>query len=296
MTRLAVLSDIHGNLPALEAVLCDLAQFSVDQVIVAGDVINWGPFSAQVVQRITREGWTVMRGNHEFYLLDQQTPRALPEWDDVSSFPLLPWLHRQLNGSWQDVIDGWPDTVCLHSPDAPPLSVFHGSPMNPRDPIYPTTTEDEIQTLFAGVDETFLVTGHTHLAMDRRVGRWRVLNPGSVGVPLDGKLSAGYMLLDGDAAGWRPSFRRVPFDYGPLFREFERQHFLDECGVVGRLVLEEFETARAWLYPFLHWRHAICPEAPLTMSLLEEFAKVDPRGYMPEPYRRFWIDVRAIPV
>ena len=70
MTQLAILSDIHGNLPALDAVLNDLAQFKVDQVVVAGDVINWGPFSAQVMERVTREGWPALRGNTEFYLLD----------------------------------------------------------------------------------------------------------------------------------------------------------------------------------------------------------------------------------
>ena len=61
MTRLAVLADLHGNLPALEAVLQDLSQFRVDRVIVAGDVVNWGPFSAQVLERVTREGWAVVR-------------------------------------------------------------------------------------------------------------------------------------------------------------------------------------------------------------------------------------------
>ena len=82
LTTLAVLSDLHGNLPALEAVLADLAQFQVDQAIVAGDVINWGPFSAQVMERVTAGGWAVIRGNNEFYLLDYDTPRAPAAWSN----------------------------------------------------------------------------------------------------------------------------------------------------------------------------------------------------------------------
>ena len=70
MTRLAVLADLHGNLPAFEAVRTDLAQFSVDRVVVAGDLINWGPSSAEVAARVLEAGWAVIRGNNEFYLLD----------------------------------------------------------------------------------------------------------------------------------------------------------------------------------------------------------------------------------
>ena len=70
MTMLAILADIHGNLPALEAVLEDLAHFKVDHVVVAGAMVNWGPFSAQVMDRVTSEGWAVIRGNNEFYWSD----------------------------------------------------------------------------------------------------------------------------------------------------------------------------------------------------------------------------------
>jgi predicted phosphodiesterase len=95
MTRLAVLSDIHGNLPALEAVLADMKPFAVDQVVIAGDVVNWGPFSADVMERVTCENWAIIRGNNEFYLLEYNTPRQPEHWQ---SYTLLPWLYHQLQG------------------------------------------------------------------------------------------------------------------------------------------------------------------------------------------------------
>ncbi len=284
MTRLAVLSDIHGNLPALHAVLADLAQFKVDQIIVPGDVVNWGPFSAQVLERVTREGWPVVRGNNEFYLLDYNTPRAPVEWNDDGRFPMLPWLHRQLNGHWQNVIAGWRDSLSMQFPDAPPIRVFHGSPRDNTEPIYPITPAPEIETLLAGIDETTIIAGHTHLIMDRQVGRWHILNAGSVGVPVDGILTASYMLLDGNAEGWRASWRRVPFDYAPVFEEFARQRFVDECGLVGRIVVEEFKTARLHLTPFLNWRNANCPDAPFELSLFDEFSQADRWAYTPLAY------------
>jgi predicted phosphodiesterase len=281
VTRLAVLADIHGNLPALEAVLADLASFPVDHVIVAGDVVNWGPFSAQVMERVTRAGWAVIRGNNEFYLLDYDTPRQPEHWRE---YVLLPWLCAQLRGRWPHVIAAWPDALSLRFPDAPPIRVVHGSPRSASEPIYPVSTEAEIETMLAGVDETTLIAAHTHLAMDRRVGRWHLLNPGSVGNPLDGLPGASYMLLDGDARGWRATFRRVPFDLEAVLREFERQRFLESYGVTAWLVVEEFKTMRLQVHPFNHWRARHRPAAPLTADLLAEFAKINPWDYTPQAY------------
>jgi predicted phosphodiesterase len=284
LTRLAVLSDIHGNSIALEAVLADLARTRVDQIVIAGDIINWGPFSAQVVERIAREGWSVIRGNNEFYLLDYDTPRAPAEWSDPGQFPLIPWLSRQMNGRCRTIVEGWPDTLSLQFPDAPPLRVIHGSPLDNKESIFPGTPESEISAMFAGVEEETIVAAHTHIIMDRRVAGRHIVNPGSVGTPLDGLITASYMLLDGNAEGWRATLRRVDFNYAPLFAEFERQRFVEECGLIGKLVLEEFKTARLHVLPFIHWHMANCPEAPFAISLFEEFCRADRWAYTPIEY------------
>jgi hypothetical protein len=169
MTRLAVLADLHGNLPALEAVLRGLAQFTVDHVIVAGDVVNWGPFSAQVLEHVTREGWAVVRGNNEFYLLDYDTPRAPAAWRD---YAMLPWLHRQLTGRWRSLIAAWLDSLSLRFSDAPPIRVVHGSPRSAWEPIYPVSTPAEVGAMPDGIEETTVIAAHTRLPMDRRVNGW----------------------------------------------------------------------------------------------------------------------------
>jgi predicted phosphodiesterase len=287
MTRLALLADIHGNLPALEAVLQDLQSFDVDQVVIAGDAISWAPFSAQVLEIITRERWPVIRGNHEYYLLDFDTPRAPSHWNEYS---LLPWMHQQLNERWRNVVATWPDTLSLRFADAPPLRIIHGAPHNPWKPLYAHSSDEELATLLHDVEEDWLVAGHTHLITDRHVHgsegkQWHLFNPGSVGVPLDGIQQASYMLLEGNADGWQPTFRRVPFDYTTLFEEFQRGNFVQECGVTGHLVMREFQTARVQVHPFLQWRKACCPDAPLSLDLLKEFDKVDASQYALPAYR-----------
>ena len=270
MTTVAILSDIHGNLPALEAVLTDLANFDVDHIIVPGDVINFGPFSRQTAELVIENGWSVLRGNNELFLVDYKTPRAPAEWDDPVQFAPTAWLDRQFGKTQKTRIGSWPDTLNLRYRDTPQIMVCHGTPQSPWDSIYSTSTDEEIGKLLSTVETDFVICGHTHLPMDRQVGRWRIFNPGSVGVPLDGVHSASYMILAGNEQGWTPTFRRVPFDYEAVFDEFERSAYNRESGPVGRLVVEIYRTARP-LMGFIRWRETYKPESALTHELVNEF-------------------------
>ncbi len=282
MTKLAVLADIHGNLPALEAVLADIAtQGGVDQVIIAGDVVNWGPFSAAVMARVTRDNWAIIRGNNEYYLLEYNTPRQPAHWHDYN---LLPWLYHQLSGHWQRVIASWPDEITLRFPDAPPIRMFHGQPDNPWRSIHPLMSDEEISTILRDLDGPTIVAAHSHLALDRQVGPYHLINPGSVGVPLDGTHLASYALLEGTPAGWTATFRRIAFDLDAVLREFERTNFVAQYGIPARLVVKEFETARLELHPFQAWRRAECPDEPVSAALLECFEHVDKWPYIPPEY------------
>lgn len=285
MTRLAILADIHGNMPALEAVMQDMAPFHVDQVVVAGDAINWGPFSAQVVETIVREGWAVIRGNNEYYLLDYNTPRQPPHW---ATYGLLPWLREQLEGRWLNTIAAWPDEISLRYPDGPPVRVVHGAPGDPWFSLHPLLTDEEFLARVGQTSERTIIAGHSHIALDRCVGPWRVLNPGSVGVPLDGIHSASYMLLDSDSdehgGGWRATFRRVLFDSTPVLEAYRQTHFVERWGTIAALVVQEFERARLAVYPFNRWRRQQGIETESADGLLEAFAQVDPWPFVPPEY------------
>lgn len=282
MTRLAVLSDIHSNLPALEAVFADMAHFQIDQIVVAGDVVNGGPFSRQVMDFLADKHCAIIRGNNELYLTDWNTPRAPQHW---GRFTLPPYTIGQLGDQWMNVICSWPDALSLRFRDAPSVRVVHGSPRSHFEAIFPISTDDEITTLLEGIEETTIIAAHSHLILDRQVGHWHILNPGSVGNPLDGYPTGSYLLLDGDAQGWRGRLRRVTFDVGRVLAEFERTNFVEQCGVVGHLVVEEYRSHRLEVLPFLEWWRATCPDEPHSMALLEPYSRVNKRVYMPLAYR-----------
>ena len=193
MTRLAALADIHGNLPALQAVIDDMAHFAVDHVVVAGDSINCGPFSREVMELVLERHWALIRGNNEFYALDHDTPRAPEHW---SSFTLPPFLREQLGAHWLAVIAGLPDALSLRFPDAAPARVAHGVPGNPWIAITPRSTADDVNAWLNGVEETTIISAHSHIAMERHLGTLAHLQSGF------GRF----------AAGWRSP--RQLYDFG----------------------------------------------------------------------------------
>ena len=284
MTRLAVLADIHGNLPALAAVIDDMAQFAVDQVVVAGDSINWGPFSRAVMEVIWERRWPVIRGNNELYLLDYETERAPAHW---SRFTMPPYLHEQLGDDWVNAIAALPDTLQLRFRDAPPIRVCHGIPGDPWTAITPLTSPAQIRRWLRDISERTLICAHSHIALERQVDDRRIFNPGSVGVPLDGEHSASYMILDGRDAGWElAAHRRLPINVAPVLAEFERTNFTERCGVTAHLVIDEFRSARLHLAAYISWKAKHRDAYDDSLELLQEFRNLpDVTPYLPPAYR-----------
>jgi diadenosine tetraphosphatase ApaH/serine/threonine PP2A family protein phosphatase len=201
----------------------------------------------------------------------------------------LAWLADQLR-EWHHVIAAWPDDLLLRYPDAPDLHVVHGRPGNPWRGIYAAPHHDDAtvaEWLDAGRAPT-LIAAHTHLALDRWVGQRRVINPGSVGVPLDGQPTAAYMILDGDADGWQvTAARRVPFDVAAAVDGLRRSGFIDAGGPIAELALEEVQQHVIRVHAFLNWHWDAHPDEPQTRAHLDAFRQLDPRPHTMAPYRPF---------
>jgi hypothetical protein len=127
-----------------------LENYDVDQVIVAGDVINFGLCSRKSAEIVIEKGWPVIRGYNEYFLLDYKTPRAPAEWNDPIQFAPTAWPDRQFAPELKSRIARWPDLITLRFKDAPPIQVFHGTPNDPWDSIYCTLTDEEIKKLLFG--------------------------------------------------------------------------------------------------------------------------------------------------
>lgn len=212
--RIAVLSDIHGNLQALEAVLRDAQQRGVEGMVHLGDLVGYGPKSEEVVQRVRAEDLAGVVGNYDLAVchLDADLGQALylkPSLSAVGRATYL-WTRDHVGEETRTFLRSLPAQLRVEEGDLACLFT-HGSPERPNEYLLPDTPDARLQELFEGTGAQVLVVGHTHVAQVRRVGESVLLNPGSVGRPKDGDPRASYLILD-TTSGLRAEQIRVEFD------------------------------------------------------------------------------------
>jgi predicted phosphodiesterase len=198
---LALLYDIHGNLPALEAVLDDLSGRDVDRYLLGGDMAPFGAWPAETVARLRALDDAVwIRGNTERWLVER-----LP--DDEPMAAAVQACRDDLGDELADELGALPENARI---DAATMA-WHGSPVSDMRSFMPEPAEDEAE-LLEGVTDGRLVFGHTHLQFQRPAMREGIelLNPGSVGIPLDGDHRAAYGLLAPDGS---VELHRVEYDW-----------------------------------------------------------------------------------
>jgi putative phosphoesterase len=247
--RIAILADIHGNLPALEAVLEDLKQAQVDEVLVGGDLVGRGPEGSGVIGRIRALGWPAISGNHEEYLLSFRQGKVPEPWLEEEEWAASRWMAAELSSEDVKYIANLPFSLAR-----PGLRLVHGSPTSNRQGIGPWTGADKLAEHWDSVAEDVLVCAHTHRPLRRRVRGGLVVNVGSVGLPFNGDQRAQYAILERDVEGaWEVERRRVAYDLDRIFEIYERSGFLAEGGVTAHLLRLELEHAAPLLVPFLEW-------------------------------------------
>jgi len=254
--RLAVVSDIHGNLPALEAVLAEIGRERVDQVVNLGDIVSGPLWPRETAARLRALGWATIRGNHERQLLvpgDRMGPadafaRARLGDDDLRWLAALPPTLDLGDGVW-----------CCHGTPTSDLQYFLESVMPDlgRDgsPGVRAATAAEVAERLGSIDAPLVLCGHTHMPRVARSGDTLVVNPGSVGLPAfddehphahfmeSGSPHAHWALVERVDAGWQVQQRLSAYDWQAAARQAEasgRGDWADalRSGRVGRTEAE----------------------------------------------------------
>ena len=249
--RLAIVADIHGNLPALDAALTRIEQLHIERVLVLGDIVVGSPDSLACWQRVKALKCPVLRGNHERYVFDLGTPRAKPEWS-LPQFGPVQYAAAKLGETGRRELAELPTVLRLS--EAPEVLFVHGSSRNDTDLIFPYTSDDEIAPMFAGTAERWLIRGHNHFAGVHLWGERRIVTVGSVGLPLDGTPTAQFTVLERGTQDWSVRQQSVPYDIAAAVRHFKASGYLDAAGPMARLFMREVETAAFHVLPFLKWQ------------------------------------------
>ena len=248
--RIAALYDIHGNLPALEAVLAEVMREGVDRLVIGGDVLP-GPMPSECLEHLGDLAIPVdaLHGNGESAVRAVwagQDP-GIPE----TAAEAVRWTAEQLPPAQRALVQGWTPTLALDLPGLGRVLFCHATPESDSRIFTRRTPEADLLPFFAGLDADLVVCGHTHMPFDRTIGGVRVVNAGSVGMPF-GRPGADWLLLgpsihEGVDEGVRP--RHTDYDTAAAVERLAATTYPDARGFAERYVLNppsEEEMLRAF--------------------------------------------------
>ncbi len=283
MSRIAILADIHGNLPALEAVIADLAAQGVDEVLVGGDIVGRGPEGSKAVRRVAALGWPSVRGNHEDYLVALRRDGEPADWLGRERWAAARWMAAELEPPQVRELAVLPKA--LVSARAPGLRLVHGSTRSNSEGLGPWSSDAELAWHLCASGAEVLACAHTHRPMVREIVGGLVVNVGAVGLPFNRDRRAQYAVVESRGGRWSVEPRQVVYDLGATLAIYEASGFLRHGGVTARLLKMELEEAAPFLVPFLRWA-AVLEIAPESSRIPEFLRAYDPDRPLREFYAR----------
>jgi len=220
--RVAVLADVHGNLPALTAALQRVARLDVDATVHLGDAIGIGPYPAECLDLLLNvPRMRLVMGNHDaWFAFGLPAPR--PPWMSEGEVAHQQWTHDQIDPSLRPVVAAWPPAIEARFGDTGVAFVHYGlaGAAGHLVPNKPDPNPAELDAMFAAHRGEIVFFGHDHTPLQRRGCRLYV-NPGSLGCC--DRPEARFALLDVEDADYRIETHAVPYDDADLFRAFERR-------------------------------------------------------------------------
>ena len=260
--RLAVLADVHDNLPALEAVVEDARRQQVDGFVAAGDYLVRGPFPVETLRLLRSLGAWMIRGNAEGYVFAYAAGQAPVPWYNSDQWAALRWTCEHIDRESIDFIQALPEQRIVALDGVTSIRVVHGSLSDPLGRLIPVGDPEALpwfrragflsqagdspglQSTFAQIGESVLVCAHTHIPWAQEQDGWLACNPGAVSGALNGDPRAQYALLRWQDGRWQVEHRAVPYDLDRVRRAFRERGLLAEGGPFARAYLLSIETGR----------------------------------------------------
>ena len=208
--RVAVFSDVHGNVRALEAVLAEIeARGPFDEIVNGGDLAFGGPRPREAMDLLIGRGHPTVLGNTDVWIAGIE-----PGGGSIAA-----WARRQLQPAHEEYLRRLPTSYRIEPPGGPPLVVVHATPTSLGDLLSPDAPEAVVSTMFEQARTRTLVYGHIHKAYVRDVAQGLVVNTGSVGFPFDGNTKPSFAILRLDGGRWHAENIRVAYDHEAVAKD-----------------------------------------------------------------------------
>ena len=258
--RIAILADVHGNLPALESVVSELVPFHPNRILVAGDLVG-GPQTNECIYLLRDLGATMILGNSDINLL-RHIQHAAPEaWYTHPQFVLRRWNAKNLSDENFQFLSKCPEQRVISFREADAIRLVHGSPRSPDEGIYPALDPRLLEQALNGIAEPVLVCGHTHEPWIRPVGKKLAVNPGAVGCPVNGETGAQYACLELEGQHWQAELFNAAYDLSQAKKAFLKSGLLEEGGPLARAFLLSIQTGQDVTRAFLSYAAQLAEQA-----------------------------------
>lgn len=259
--KLAIISDIHGNQIALEAVLADIKRVGADQIICLGDIANVGPHPGQCIDIIRSLDCPVVQGNHELYLLGRFED---DKWQTSPIWAGMRWSREQLRSDQMEYIANLPYQYEIGGNGRVGATFLHASPLSQYRGFMPQHDDTAIAERMNGLDNTTLFCGHTHLPLYRPWSNAWLVNTGSVGMPIDGTPTAKYVIATRLKHEWHVQYRMIEYNIDQLMAEFETVGLQQTGGKITAMFRYQMLTGQSLAPQLFNEMHRLMETEGLT--------------------------------
>ena len=260
--KIAVMGDIHSNHIAFETCINHALDRNVDEFIFLGDYISDCPYPQKTMQIIydmqKNYKCSFIRGNREDYMLNH---RRNPEerWTYSSASGNLLYTYENLSKEDLDFYENMDIQGMYQNDRFPVFRYCHGSLNSSTEPLIPEN--ENLKSIIESLDVDLLICGHTHIQGTRMYGKKRIINPGSVGVPMYHNGKSQYMILHGTDKGWKEEFFQLEYDVNSVKKEYESSDLDKKAPYWIKLTLHVLETGDDYTFPCLALAKKLCEEA-----------------------------------
>ncbi len=249
--RLGIISDIHGNWAAFQAVIHHLKKSGIDKLICLGDIVNPLPGSEAVFDYLTENQVPILRGNHEDYVIYGSTD-PLHEVNQKIQFGPVQVLVKNLTPAKINAMKSWPLTLVIKSERAGPVFLCHASPKSNRKG-WKAGIDESLAEEISCQSASILVGGHWHIP---QVSFWRdkiLVSAGSVGLPLSGRTEPECLILEDSKGDWTYEHHKVSYNPLETVRAYQDSGWFKQGGPIAWLFLGEVLTGRRQLASLFPW-------------------------------------------
>jgi putative phosphoesterase len=252
--KIAVLSDIHGNLTALNAVLKDIASLGISKYIIAGDHIGDCPEPNEVLDKIKELNAYIIKGNREEYVLNYHKGMH-GEWNKYKQMASVVWTHNAIDKDNIKYIEALPEQLSISLPKMDTIRVVHGSPFAMREDLFPDKYPERLEKTLNAVKESVLICGHTHVSWSKVSNNKLVVNPGSVGVHFNKSKCAEYAVLTWEFNKWTVSHHKVKYDLKELEDIFYKSGIFKSSRAWSRITLQCIKEGEDVVMDFIKYAY-----------------------------------------